>query len=236
MPLDQLHGVPAEELRDVALLLHRLVVAEPVARAVRRVGEVVDLAEERAVLVVEPALPRPVLPVGVAEVPLADDRGPVAGLLQRLRQEPLLGVESVAAVRRDDERLQAVAERVAARHEGGARRRADRLGVELLEPRPLPGERVDARRPDVGAVEADVLPAEVVREDVDDVRFRGGRAAAAAEVEAGGAATAGTAKSARASARGRGTALIWATPVRRAGSGLQEPAGPPFDVPEFRGR
>src|SRR5262249_2764973 len=58
--LDQLDGVCAEQCRDVALLDDRLVVAEPVPASVGRLREVVDLAEQRAVLVIEAALPWPV--------------------------------------------------------------------------------------------------------------------------------------------------------------------------------
>src|SRR5262245_43881233 len=65
--------------------------------------------------------------------------------------------------------------RIAAGHERGTRGRAHRLRVELLEPGALLGELVDVRRLDVGAVEADVLPSLIVRDDVDNVgpRSRG---------------------------------------------------------------
>ena len=61
---DQPDRIAADQLGDVALLLQRLVVPEPVTRAVRRLREVVDLTEKRSILVVEPPLPRPVLAVG----------------------------------------------------------------------------------------------------------------------------------------------------------------------------
>ena len=118
--------------------------------------EVVDLAEQRSVLVIEPALPRPILAIGVPEVPLAHDRGPVARLLQDLGQQPFVSGQPIAMG-------------VAAGHQRGPRRRAHRLGIKLLEPRSPLGELVDVRRLDVGAVEADVLPSLVVRQDVDDV-------------------------------------------------------------------
>jgi len=133
------------------------------------VREVVELADQRAVLVVEAALPRPVLAVGVTEVPLADDRGVVAGRAESLRQQPLAGVEAVGVAGEDDRCLQSVAERIAAGHQRGARRRAHRLRVELVHPRATAGQLVDGRRADVGAVVAHVLPAEVVGHDVDDV-------------------------------------------------------------------
>src|SRR5262249_33851940 len=42
--------------------------------------------------------------------------------------------------------------------------------VELLQPSPVLRELVEIRGLDVGAMEADVLPAEIVGDDVDDVR------------------------------------------------------------------
>ena len=90
-----LHRVIADELGGVALLPDRLVVAEPVEHAVLVVREVIQLADHRAVLVIEAALLRPIFLVGVAEMPLADDRRLVAGLLEALRHEPLAGVQAV---------------------------------------------------------------------------------------------------------------------------------------------
>ncbi|MFO0875344.1 MAG: hypothetical protein U0575_15435 [Phycisphaerales bacterium] len=162
-------GVVAKQRRRVALFLDLLVVAEPVDHAVLCVGEVVDLADQRAILVIEAALTRPVLLVGVAKVPLADDRRLVPRLLERLRKQPFVGREAVGVARGNDRGLKAVAERIAARHQAGPRRRAHRLDVELLDARAGGGEAIEVRRPDVGTVETDVLPAEVVRDDVDDV-------------------------------------------------------------------
>src|SRR5262249_58233104 len=97
--------------------LERIVVAVPVPHAVLLMREVIDLAAEWPVLVVEAALPGPVLAVGMPEVPLADDRGLVARLLERLRQQPLVRGQPVGVRRRDDDGLQPVAKRVAAGHE-----------------------------------------------------------------------------------------------------------------------
>ena len=72
--VDVFHRVVADELGRVALFPDRLVVAIPVEHAMLLVREVIQLADHRAVLVVEAALPRPILLVGVAEMPLADDR------------------------------------------------------------------------------------------------------------------------------------------------------------------
>ena len=48
------------------LLLDRFIVAVPVQRALLLVGEIINFADQRAVLVIEAALPRPVLAIGVA--------------------------------------------------------------------------------------------------------------------------------------------------------------------------
>jgi hypothetical protein len=48
------------------------------------VREVVELSDQRAVLVIEAALFGPVLLIAVAEVPLADDRSLVASFLDSL--------------------------------------------------------------------------------------------------------------------------------------------------------
>ena len=170
--LDVFDRVVAEELGRVALLADRLVVAIPVEHAMLLVREVIQLADHRAVLVVEAALPGPILLVGVAKMPLADDRRLVAGFLEALRHEPLGGVQAVGGDGGNDGGLQAVAERITPGHQGRARRRAHRLHVELRELRALRGELVEVRRLDVRAsVEADILPAEVVGDDVDDVGF-----------------------------------------------------------------
>src|SRR5205814_7090927 len=79
----------------------------------------------------------------------------------------------------DDCGLQTVAERVASRHQGRARRRARRLGIELFEAGARPRELIDIRCLDVGAVKTDILPAEIVGHDINNVRLhalgRGGR-------------------------------------------------------------
>ena len=121
-------------------------------------GEIINLTHHRTVVVVEPALARPVLAVSVPEVPLAHHNRSVARLFQSLRQQPLVGRQAILARRRDDQGLQAVAERVAPGHQRCPRRRAHRLNVELLKPGALLGKPIDVRRLDIGAVKADVLP------------------------------------------------------------------------------
>ena len=65
---------------------------------------------------------------------------------------------------------------VPAGQQAGARRRADRRNVEVLEPDALPGELVEVRRLDLGvAVHAEVAVALVVGDDHHDVGASVGR-------------------------------------------------------------
>src|SRR5215831_21105972 len=111
--------VLAEQLRHIALFLDGPVVTVPIPHLPRRMREVIDLAHHGAVVVVEPALPRPERAVGVAEVPLADHDRAVARLPQGLRQQPLVGRQAIFARSRDGQSLQAIPERVAPGHERG---------------------------------------------------------------------------------------------------------------------
>src|SRR5262249_11044562 len=80
--------------------------------------------------------------------------------------------QAVLARRWNDQGLEAVAKRIASGQKRRPRRRAHGLDVELLEPRALSGEIVEGRRFDVRAVKADILPAQIVGDDVYDVRTR----------------------------------------------------------------
>src|SRR5262249_16693012 len=97
-----------------------------------------------------------------------DGRG-VPRLLKRLRQQPLVSGQAIRACRGNDAGLKTIAMGIAASHERSPRRCAHRLGVELFEPGSGRGELVDVRRLNVRAVEPDVLPPQVVRQDVDNV-------------------------------------------------------------------
>ncbi len=66
-----------------------------------------------------------------------------------------------------------MADRVAARHERGARRRAHRHAIERLAAHAGGGKLVDVRRPDLAAAVAKVGIAEVVGHDEDDVGLVG---------------------------------------------------------------
>ena len=92
-------------------------------------GEIVHLADEVAVEMVEATVLRPEFLVGMAEVPLADHRRLVAGFLQCLRQRPLVRRQSEGVAGKYDQRLQAVAHGIAAGHQLGPRWGADRHSV-----------------------------------------------------------------------------------------------------------
>ena len=173
--LDLAHGVVAEQIGGVAFFLHQLVVAIPVGSAMGAMGEIVDLAQHRAVVVVEAALPGPVFLVGMADMPFADHRGVVAGIAQRLRQGVLVGIQAVLAGRGNHRALHAGAVGITTGHQRRTCLRAQGLRVEILQPHAAARQRVDVRRLDVGAVVADILPALVVGDDVDDVGLLGAR-------------------------------------------------------------
>src|SRR5262249_18283636 len=66
-------------------------------------------------------------------------------------------------------RLQAVPEGITTGHERGARRRTHRLHIEFFELRPASCELVQIWRLDIRAMKTDVLPAEIVCNDVKNV-------------------------------------------------------------------
>ena len=153
------------------------------ALAAGRVGGLADAAAAVNQALLE-ALVHRAHRVGVAQVPLAEDAGGVAGVpellgdgdLLRLHHRPAdVGVDGAGAVV------------VAARHQRGARRRADRADVEALDLSALRRQGVEVRRPeDRVAGEAEVAVALVVGHDEHDVGWLGsfgrfvGRSAAVA--------------------------------------------------------
>ncbi len=111
--------------------------------------------------------------VVVAHVPLADERGLVAGALQQQRKgrEAMAGGRSIGVV--DD----AVRAGVLPGQEAGTRRRAQRRGDETVpEQRPFAREPIDIRRLHHRmAGGAKLVPPQVVHEDEDDVGRLGER-------------------------------------------------------------
>jgi hypothetical protein len=47
--VDEFYGVVAEQVRGIAFLLNRFIIAVPVQHAVLLVGEIINLADQRAV-------------------------------------------------------------------------------------------------------------------------------------------------------------------------------------------
>ena len=108
-----------------------------------------------------------------SQMPFADQRRAVAGLLQQGRQRGMLRRQTDVGCR--TERLfepDAQPVLVAARDQCGSRRRAHRgVGVRLEEPHALRRKPVDVRRAEIAApVAGNIGIAEIVRHDEDDVR------------------------------------------------------------------
>src|SRR5688572_3564312 len=106
-----------------------------------------------------------------AEVPLAEARRRVAAFFEHLRQQPFIGMQSIAAGVVESA-LQADAVRITAREQRCARRRADRLrNIEAGEARPFRRHPVEMRRLEPArALAAHVRIPHVIRDDENDIR------------------------------------------------------------------
>jgi hypothetical protein len=80
--LDEPDCLVADQVQVIGFLLKKLAVALPVDNAAAHLGEVVHLADEVAIEVIEAAVLRPVFPVGMTEVPFADHIRRITGFLQ----------------------------------------------------------------------------------------------------------------------------------------------------------
>ena len=116
----------------------------------------------------EAARLREVVRDDVAEVPFADHEPLVTESRQILGQDPLVEAETVALVL-PERSMDAEPPGGLAGHQGSTRGTAGRLDVEAVELHALAREAVEGRRPDLAPVVADVVPAEIVRQDDDDV-------------------------------------------------------------------
>ena len=112
--------------------------------------------------------------VGLAEMPLAREEGPVASLLQHRRQRPFRRREA-ARLTLERHRGHAAPVRDAAGLHGGAPRRPAGLGVEGEEGHALIGQTVKRRRGHAASRAAAIGPrvpvSEVIGDDQDDVRL-----------------------------------------------------------------
>ena len=108
----------------------------------------------------------------IAQMPLAQVERPVAPPFHQFAERFLRFREAVGRFGIDHLEGQARADRIAARHQPGPRRRADvRARISLRKPQSGRRQAVDVRRPDpVGAIRANVAVAEIVGEDYDDIR------------------------------------------------------------------
>jgi len=85
-------GVIAKQSGRVPRFLIEFVIVVPVDDArMLFVSEIVDFADERTILIIEAALSRPILRIGMTEVPLPDDCGVVARIMEGLGDQVLVG-------------------------------------------------------------------------------------------------------------------------------------------------
>ncbi len=114
--------------------------------------------------------------LGVPEMPLADQRGRIAAILEQLRQGMTRRSQTLVAGARGvrQRRFDPVALLIAAGDEACTRgRTGDAVRVEVREPETLAREPVEVRRPDVRcAVAAKIGPTHVIRDDEHDVGLR----------------------------------------------------------------
>ena len=170
--LDDVYGFVPDQGRVVAVFLKELAVPLPIDDAAPLLGEIVNLADEVAIEMVEAAVLRPEFPIGMAEVPFADHCGLVAGVLQRLRERALVRRQSEGVAGKYNQRLQAIAHGIAAGHQLRPRWRANRHSVKRLCPHAVVRKLVDIRSFDVAAVIAEVRVTEIVGQDDHDVGLR----------------------------------------------------------------
>jgi hypothetical protein len=131
------------------------------AGEVRRLAQAASLEDER----LAEALVHRAHGVVVAQVPLAEDAGPVAPLAEHLRKGYLVGVHHRAAEERVDDAGTIV---VPAGHEAGPGGGADGGDVELGEANPFPGQAVEVGRLQDGVAVAGEIPVALVVGDDDD--------------------------------------------------------------------
>ena len=163
---ENIRGV-SDRIDDLAIAAHIIVTLA----AVRRVA--VHHVVEEAVEKIEAAVVRRA-GRGEAEVPLADDRGVVAGRAQVICDRRHVGIEVAPRIGRigTDEAGHADAVRVTAAHQRGARRRTHSgIGAHAGEPHPFRRETIEVGRLHIrsGAIGRHVADAQIVGENDDDV-------------------------------------------------------------------
>jgi hypothetical protein len=105
----------------------------------------------------------------VADVPLAEGAGAIAGVGEQLAQGVLPGGEPVIALAGQGHAAVAGPDGQPSAQDGRAGRGALGLDVVVLEPHPLAGQGIDAWGGHHAAVAADVPPADVINQDEDHI-------------------------------------------------------------------
>ena len=181
MPFDERQGLLRVRAREEGLVLRHFALDSPVPQQrQRRVVAGIERHERAHVVRVgQPEVIVEAVVVGqefrlVAQVPFPDHARRVAALLEGFGDGHFVRVDALRIARHQDgvpeAGLQAVAQGIAARQQRGARRRADRMGVEAGQLHPSVRQRVDFRRP-VGRrpERADISVAHVVDEHEHEV-------------------------------------------------------------------
>ena len=182
---DKPRGVAADQFRAIALLGAEGVTVMPVEDSESQMPEIVDRSSVVPDEVRESLLVR-VVALGISQMPFPKYASSgVSGPRKHLGQRLHIWRNAEVCPRLDRDALQSVSNRVVARHQGHSGRRANGHRVEPVEFHTLAGNPVDVRGGELRAVEPDILPAHVVRDDDDDVRRFRDRGSRVAGREAG---------------------------------------------------
>ena len=163
--VDDIDGVAAEQIRQIANLFHLDVFVPQVVR----VGKVVDRAATKTIEVVIAAQQRAILRQQ-AEMPLANEGGPISGLPQERGQRGMARRQTgvAAGERLVETNVETVL--IASSNQRSARGRADRgVGVGLKKACSARCKTVDVGSVEIGSsVAGNIGVTEVVRQDEND--------------------------------------------------------------------
>src|SRR5262245_21063368 len=129
---DEPFGLGSEKECGVAFLTHTFAVAIPVQATVALMREVIDSTVDMPVRVIESPGARQELFVGMAQVPLAGDRGLITSVVERLGHEPLRNRHPVLRPRAYHGVRNPESHRRPAGHQSGTRGRTDRKRIRPL--------------------------------------------------------------------------------------------------------
>ena len=175
MGFDNIRRFLPHQIRCVSLFVNRLTVPVPIVPAVPIMSKVIQGPIIVAVLQIEATLQRQVLRFEMTQMPLANDRRCVASRLHSHRQGLLLQRQPMTRPRFHHAALQAVAHRIAPRHQGRSRRRTHRLRIKLIELDAASRQAINMRRGDLPfPMIAHIAPSKIIRQHHDDVRTLAG--------------------------------------------------------------